>query len=383
MASNAITTPATVQTANGSPAAGQVAATAPATGAPAPRVVKDLGVNQQPVVDETESLLMAFDPKGSKQAKADASSVPIYQLWKILDKWTVDSKFGSIVYEVQFWEDIHDRNEIYHVDGKQLWDNYQQSVEQWEDTFGKYWQTKYGKIGHVWDSTTGNIMHLPGSAPKRRFDDTPSKSRSTGKKTRSEGSSISGGSDVGLNTPSTNTPRSDHGNHGNQYTLLPPLLPASVRSARRPTTRQSNVGLSSGFSITARSARRSTLGSPPLIGQSARGFASRFLSQSTRNQASGASSLIGQLARLGFYRPKSTSSSLPDPMDIDKDERNAEEQLKESSYNPYYSESDDEHDEKLGSFDMAAFDATMNAIAEQTEADLRPDEDITMVGCQM
>ncbi|CAD6447319.1 6b42fdd8-3bbb-4c21-a474-5858d024fd6f [Sclerotinia trifoliorum] len=324
MASNAISTPPGVQDPNGSPGAEQGAATTPQEG-------KDLGVNQQPPVDETESLLMTFDPKGSKQAKTDAFGMPIYQLWKILDKWKVDSKFGSTVYEVRFWEDINDSNGIYHVDGKQLWDNYQQLVEQWEDTFGEYWQAKYANLDQLERKQEVKVL------PYR----------------------------VGVM------------HRGNQYTLLPPpLLPAFVRSARRPTTQHNNVGLSSGLSIIARSARHSTLGSPPLVGQSRIGSASRLSSHSTSSETS---SLIGQLARVGFSHTQSTSSSLLDSMDIDRDERTAEVQPGDLRYNLYDSESDDEYNEKLDSFDIAAFDETMNAIAEQTEANLRPDEDITMV----
>ncbi|KAF7874188.1 hypothetical protein EAF04_002860 [Stromatinia cepivora] len=100
-ASNAITTPVAVQTANGSPAAGQAAATAPATSVtapatgapvpdastsipPTPRVVKDLGVNQQLVVDETKKRKQEGfeDSRPKRQQPKDTAAVEDVALYR-------------------------------------------------------------------------------------------------------------------------------------------------------------------------------------------------------------------------------------------------------------------------------------------------------------
>ncbi|KAF5872795.1 uncharacterized protein Bfra_006158 [Botrytis fragariae] len=259
------------------------------------------------------SYLMIFDPKGPKQASVDGFGNPVYQIWKIHDKWHRED--GSLLHEVQLLEEIKGKNEIYHIEEEEMKNKYGEMVEKWEAWYGMDWKKRYGELGHIWNPKDERSV----STPKRRFDDTPSKSRSIEKKSRSGKSSISGGNDLIMsNSPITDDVHSRSGdrytsmptlfspasrsenspipgdldsgvsspsranisrpNQGNAYALLPPplLFPASSQSSRRlAANQQGNVGLSSGFSIPSRFIRRLVSGSSESGEQSARGLTSK------------------------------------------------------------------------------------------------------------
>ncbi|KAF7915108.1 hypothetical protein EAE99_010304 [Botrytis elliptica] len=257
-----------------------------------------------------EKFLMIFNPKGPKEPSVDASGNSVYQLWKIHDKWNRDD--GSSLYEVQFWEDFKDKNEIYYFDEEFMNNRYGEMVGKWEALYGEDWKQKYGELGHILNSKDERSV----STPKRGFEDTPSKSRSIEKKSRSGNSSISGGNNTG-NSPVTgdthpksgnrytsmptsfspasrseNSPISggndsnvsnpslantSRPNNGNAYTLLPPpLLPESSQSSRRlATTQQGNVGLSGNSSVPSRFTRRLASRSSGPVEQSARDLTSK------------------------------------------------------------------------------------------------------------
>ncbi|EMR86909.1 hypothetical protein BcDW1_4548 [Botrytis cinerea BcDW1] len=256
-----------------------------------------------------EKYLMIFDPKGSKEASIDDAGNPVYQIWKIHDKWNREDGLSSL-YEVQFWEEIKGKNDIYHIDEYEMKYKYGAMVDRWEKWFGTNWREEYGKFGHICGAERQRLLV---STPKRRFDDTPSKSRSIEKKSRSGKSSISSGNDLNVSNSSLtggthprsgtrfdsmplsfspasrigNSPISDGNDssvsspplanvsrpvQGKTYTLLPPpLLAASSKSSRRShESQQSNVGFSSGFHIPSRSARQIASGSPYPVEQSGR-----------------------------------------------------------------------------------------------------------------
>ncbi|TGO12909.1 hypothetical protein BTUL_0080g00290 [Botrytis tulipae] len=287
---------------------------------------------------------MIFDPKGPKQASIDAFGNPVFQIWKIHDKWNRED--GSFLYEVQFWEEFKGKNEIYHIEEEEMKNKYGEMVEKWEAWYGMNWKQEYGESGHIWNSKDERSL----STPKRRFDDTPSKSRSIDKKSRSGNSSMSGGNDINLsNSPITGdthprsgnrytsmptlfSPASRSGNspipgvngsnmsspplanvsrpnQGDAYTLMPPpSLPKNAEFSRRyPTAQKINVESSSGFSVLSRSTRRVASESSQSVQQSAGDSASE-----TGHLES--SSKFGQLAiRVAAYH-SSLGQSVKSPI---------------------------------------------------------------------
>ncbi|TGO34349.1 hypothetical protein BHYA_0201g00130 [Botrytis hyacinthi] len=224
---------------------------------------------------------MIFDPKGPKQASIDNFGNPVFQIWKIHDKWNRED--GSFLYEVQFWEDFRGKNEIYHIDEEEMKNQFGEMVEKWEAWYGMNWKQEYGELGYIWDSKDERSV----STPKRRFDDTPSKSRSIEKRSKSGKSSISGGNNT-VNSEITGDthPRSGNSpplanvsrpNQGDAYTLMPPpLLPESSKSSRRvAATQQGNVGLPAAFSVPSRLTKRLVSGSSGPVQQPAGDSASK------------------------------------------------------------------------------------------------------------
>ncbi|TGO54024.1 hypothetical protein BCON_0114g00270 [Botryotinia convoluta] len=349
-----------------------------------------------------EKFLMIFEPTGSKQASVDDF--------------------------VQFWEEIKGKNDIYHIDEEEMKNKYGEMVEKWEAWYGMNWKKRYGELGHIWNSKDERSV----STPKRRFDDTPSKSRSIEKKSRSGKSSISGGNDFNMsNSPITGDthPRSENRytsmptlfspasrsenspisgsldsnvsspslasisrpNQGNAYTLIPPpLFPASPKFSRRlSATQQGNVGLSSGFSYPFRLTGRLVSESSESVEQSARDLTSETnhlespstSRQSARRIATSHPSSLGKSAKspilssnqLGslpsFSLPQSNPSNLPDPLDIDTENQPAE-QVRESGYDHGRWEFDDEYEEMLNNFDKEAFQDIIDSIFEKTGDEL-------------
>jgi len=398
-----------------------------------------------------EKYLMIFDPKGSKEASIDDAGNPVYQIWKIHDKWNREDGLSSL-YEVQFWEEIKGKNDIYHIDEYEMKYKYGAIVDRWEKWFGTNWRDEYGKFGHICDTSSQRLLV---STPKRRFDDTPSKSRSIEKQSRSGKSSVSSGNDIDASThprsgdrytsmPTLFSPASRTGNspipdgndsnvssrpqanfsrpvQGKAYTLPPPpLFPTSSNSLRSPETQQSNVGFSGGFTIPSRSARQIALGSPYPVEQSARRSdsetghpespstsrqsATKIVASYTSSHGQSAMSSISYPSHLASFsvtdqsaehlevtlspsEPRPSSSS--DLMDNDKENQFAEELVRESGYDLYGSEFDDEYKEILKKFDRVAFQATIDsifqksgeeleAITEQAVAELIPGENIPM-----
>lgn len=316
---------------------------------------------------------MIFDPKGPKQASVDGLGNPVFQIWKTHDKW--NRKDGSFLYEVQFWEDLRGKNEIYHIDEEKMKSKYGEMVEKWEAWFGMNWKQKYGELGHIWDSKDERSV----STPKRRFGDTPSKSRSIEKKSRSGNSSISGGNNTGnsavtgdtrprsgnryTSTPALLSPTSRSGNspfagddesyvsspplanvsrpnQGDAYTLMPlPLLPESSKSSRRvATTQQGNVGLPGGFPAPSRFTRRLVSGSSRSVQQPAGDSASKAdhlespstSRQSARRMPTSYPSSLGQSAKSSI----SSSNQLGLSPVIDQSAEHSEVRISASQSGP-------------------------------------------------
>ncbi|TGO46487.1 hypothetical protein BOTNAR_0585g00010 [Botryotinia narcissicola] len=213
-------------------------------------------------------------------------------------------------------------------------------------------KNKYGEMVGKWEAWYDERSL---STPKRRFDDTPSKSRSIEKKSRSGNSSISGENNTGksantgdtrprsgnryTSTPTLFSPASRSGNspiagddascvsspplanvsrpnQGDAYTLMPPpLLPESSKSSRRAAaTQQGNVGLPGGLPVPSRFTRRSVSGSSRTVQQPAGDSASKAehlespstSRQSARRMPNSYHSSLGQSANT----PGSSSNQL-------------------------------------------------------------------------
>ncbi|KAI9641602.1 hypothetical protein NHQ30_009455 [Ciborinia camelliae] len=153
-------------------------------------------------------------------------------------------------------------------------------------------------------------MELPEGTPKRRFDDTPSRSRSNEKRSKGGDSSPEDISDEpfmfanSINTRPSGIP-------SNQYYLMPPpLLPSSMEFGRRPKTQQSNLGLSSGVSMRSTSGYIS-LG--PLSAEGTSGRSSTFGGPSARPSTFGGPSarpVTSSYVSLGPLSAEGTSTGL-------------------------------------------------------------------------
>jgi len=116
------------------------------------------------------------DQRFIKQFNCTDGQEPIYvengrrllQVWKILNKYTLQTKGGETHYEIQFWEAPEGYgNEVPNI--QMIPENealrfYGGHIELWEEDFGELWNERYARDGDIFNHEVKRKEYTPNKA---------------------------------------------------------------------------------------------------------------------------------------------------------------------------------------------------------------------------